>query len=309
MNPTTLRTLAAGLGLACAVAPATATMRAAEAATVQERAPEDGPTAPAAEAPASPQEPAEPAPRTPHAPPDQPAEPPQEPAESAPGPPPAPSDQPSEPPQPPADAPAERLDEHRVRVGAIVIDHRAGELRVGGKVNPAPVLEYLANARQGYKAYESALELDCTAIEFNTALILLGLDPDHGVPSKEKFEAEPPRGDPVEIWVEWERDGETVRRRAEELLFDAAKGRTLAEGPWVYTGSVLLPDGGYLAELDGVLIGFMHTPESIVDSPRELQSAWGDVRLHPNLGLEAGTAVEVVVRRLAEDASGEDGPG
>lgn len=208
-----------------------------------------------------------------------------------------------EPPAPP-EAPVERLDEHRVRVGSILIDRRLGELTVAGVVNSAPVLEYLANARQGYKAYESALELDCSAVEFNTALILLGLDPEHGVPSKQKFEAEPPRGDPVEIWVEWQEGGETVRRRGEEVLFDTRLQRTLARGPWVYTGSVLYPDGTYLAEADGVLIGFMHTPESIIDSPQPLQSDWGDVQLNPDLGLEEGTPVKLVVRRVEEDGAG-----
>lgn len=195
----------------------------------------------------------------------------------------------------------ERLDEHRVRVGKILVDQEKHELSVEGVVNPRSPLEYLATAQSGFKSYESALELQCSAVEFNLALILLGLDPEKGVPSKEKFDSDAPQGDAVEIWVEWEAGGETVRHRGEDLLYDIETKKTVAHGPWVYTGSVFLPDGRYLADVDGVLIGFMHTPESIVDNPLQLASAWGSVELHPDLGLEEGDPVKLVLRRLPED--------
>lgn len=203
---------------------------------------------------------------------------------------------------PPADPPVEKIDEQRLRVGEILVDREKGELSVGGTVTSATVLEYLATARKGFKSYESAFELDCSAVELNLALILLGLDEERGVPSKSKFDADAPQGDPVEIRVEWESGEDTVSVPAEELLYDTETGRTLSPGPWVYTGSVFLEDGTYLAEADGVLIGFMHTPESIIDSPRPLATAWGSMQRHPEASPEEGTRVKLVVRRIAEEA-------
>ncbi len=211
-------------------------------------------------------------------------------------------------PQPPEPV-VERLEDGRVRVEGILIDPSKRELRVPGFRNTATVLEYLANARQGHKSYESALELDATATGFNVAMILLGLDASRSTPSRHKFDPEPPRGDPVEIWIEWKdaKTGETIRVRAEELVYNAQTERTLEEGRWVYTGSVFLPGGEYMAEVDGVLIGFMHCPESIIDSPRALDARYGLYQINPELsrrGLEPGTEVWVTVRALF----GQTGP-
>ena len=204
---------------------------------------------------------------------------------------------------PPAEPKVERLGEHLVGIGAIRVDTKKKELGVPGFVNGVMVLEYLANARQGFKAYESALELDATAVEFNLALILLGLDGEKGVPSRFKFDPEPPQGDAVEVWVEWDVDGESRRIPAAELIYNERTKETFPRGPWVYTGSVFLPDGNYLAHLNGVLIGFMHTPESIVDSPLELDGAYGMYRPNPNLGLDPRTPVRVIVNALEAEES------
>ena len=208
-------------------------------------------------------------------------------------------------PQEAADEPAvERLDEHRVRVGMILVDREKRELTVEGVVNSATVLEYLATARAGFKSYESAMELECSAVEFNLALILLGLDEERGVASSEKFDPRPPQGDEVEIQVEWQAAGKTVRRPAEDLIYSDETRQTLARGPWVYTGSITLPDGQYLAQIEGVLIGFMHTPESIIDNPQKLTGAYGSHRLHPEAGPEPGTRVRLIVRRAGEVGDG-----
>ena len=54
---------------------------------------------------------------------------------------------------------------------------RRSELTVAGTVNPdVRTLEFIANARDGIKAYETAVTLDTDAITFNAALLLIGLD-------------------------------------------------------------------------------------------------------------------------------------
>jgi hypothetical protein len=51
--------------------------------------------------------------------------------------------------------------------------------------------------------------------------------------------------------------------------------------------------------VEGVLIGFAHTPNSIIESARGIGlSKYGTIVLNPGLGLAAGTAVTVTVRAL-----------
>jgi hypothetical protein len=112
-----------------------------------------------------------------------------------------------------------------------------------------------------------------------------------------------PNGDPVEIWVEWT-DAEKPRRvRAEQLVYSEVTKTTLSEGPWVYTGSVFIPENNaFLADLNGALIGFVHRGAPVIDSPRPLpQGPYEANRLNPALNLKAGTSVTLIVKALPRD--------
>ena len=202
----------------------------------------------------------------------------------------------------PAPSPVERLGPDRLRIGNIQIDSSKKELSVQGRVNSARVLEFLACTKGGFKAYESALELDTNAVNFNVALILLGLDSSQAVVAKRQFDPEPPKGSPVELFVDWDENGQTQRVRAERLLYDYVLKKPLSDGPWVYTGSTFSEDRkSYLAQRDGVLIGFMHTPAPIIESPRPLTSPYGSWGLNRELSLKAGMIVTLTVRVLPSD--------
>jgi hypothetical protein len=205
----------------------------------------------------------------------------------------------------PAAAPVEKLGPSSYRIGRVQLDTVRREVVVPGKVNAAATLEFLAGTVNGLKEYETLLSLDVSAVSFNTAMLLIGLDPSHARLPAMQFDPQPPRGDPVEISIEWQ-DGSRRRRvTAEELIWDQRTKKTLREGPWVYTGSGFIDDGNgkrYLAELDGVLIGFMHGPQSIIDSPlNDAITGYGSFVLNPNLGLKENTSVSVTIKALPLD--------
>ena len=195
----------------------------------------------------------------------------------------------------------ERLGDRLYRLGRVRVDAAAREVVIPGTVNDAHVLEFVASTTGGLKAYESALSLDTAAIPLNAALLLIGLDKAHArVPTKH-FDPIPPAGDPVEIWVEWGRKGETRRERVEELMFDLRTKQAIPSGPWVYTGSTFTPNNAYLADIDGVLIGFVHSPAPIIENPRAgAVDSYGSVVFNPNLGLKPGTPVTVTIRALSD---------
>ena len=200
----------------------------------------------------------------------------------------------------PAASPIERLGPDKVRIGGIVVDTAKKELMVNGTVNDAVVLEFLANTKGGWKAYESALEMDTNAVNFNVACLLIGLDPAGAVVSRRQFDPDPPQGHPLEMFVEWDEGGRRRRIRAEELIYNRATKQTLPEGPWVYTGSVFLEGNVYMAETEGTLVGFMHTTAPIIESPRPLSAAgsYGESMINPGLNLKAGATVSLIVKAL-----------
>ena len=201
----------------------------------------------------------------------------------------------------PAGSPVEKLGDHTYRIGQLRVDTARREVSVPGTLNEITTVEFVANAKDGVKAYESAVTLDTDAVSFNAALLLIGLDPARGKPSKMQFDPVPPEGDPVELLIEIP-DGARLRRQhLEEILFDQGTKKALTAGPWVYTGStfVTTADGSrFMAEADGVLIGLMHGPSAIIDNPRnDLLGRFGAIILNPKL-VKAGTKVSVIVRAL-----------
>jgi hypothetical protein len=180
------------------------------------------------------------------------------------------------------------------------VDVARREVTVTGHVNDVQILEWVANTTNGLKAYESAITADTDAITFNTALLLIGLDRAHARVPTQHFDPVPPRGDPVELWIEWGEASQRKRVRIEQLLLDNRTNTTLPEGPWVYTGSTLLPEnGGYMAQLDGVLIGFVHSPAPIIENPGAgAVGAFGSLVLNKEL-VAPGTEVTLIVKALA----------
>ena len=207
--------------------------------------------------------------------------------------------EPQDPAPPPATPRIEKLGPNRLRIGRVQVDVATREVAVTGHVNDVQFLEWVANTTNGLKAYESAITADTDAITFNTALLLIGLDKAHARVPTQHFDREPPRGDPVEIFVEFGEATKRRRVRIEQLLLDKRTNTTLPEGPWVYTGSTLFPDGGYMAQLDGVLIGFVHSPAPIIENPGAgAVGAFGSLVLNKEL-VAPGTDVTLIVKALA----------
>jgi hypothetical protein len=194
----------------------------------------------------------------------------------------------------------ERLGESLYRIGAIRIDRAERTVSVSGFVNPGLTgLEFVANSRGGPKAYESVLTLDTDAVAFNTALLLIGLDRARTKNAPQRhFDPAVPEGDEVEITVECavECGG---RMPAERLLYDRVAQAPLRGGTWVYTGSQFMPDGRYLAQLDGVLVSFVHTPAAIIEYARGAGlGRYGSIVLNPALKLAPDTPVTLTVKAL-----------
>ncbi|MGW8368396.1 MAG: YdjY domain-containing protein [Gammaproteobacteria bacterium] len=203
-----------------------------------------------------------------------------------------------EPPQPEI----EDLGDQRYRIGEILIDQSAASFTVPGRViRTDPALEYLAVTVGGAKAYESLLELDADAYQFNLACILIGLSNDDVVPPDFQFDTDIVIGPPVRIAVQWQEDGTTVEHDAADLLLESSE-RVVA-GSWVYTGSTYVPGHAdpYLASQAGTLIGLVHDPASIVEHRTGVGiGAYGSIAGNAELLGGVGRELTLTVEALSE---------
>ena len=110
------------------------------------------------------------------------------------------------------------------------------------------LIEYLACSLGG-KLHESALVLDVKPTVLQVALILLGLEAE----SDFQYQAGQslPKGAPVELWVEWNQEGETKRVRAEDMVFDTRKNKPMEHTHWVFNGSIMKEGSFLIEEVDG----------------------------------------------------------
>jgi len=220
-------------------------------------------------------------------------------AQQPPAPPPSIEDIPTTP------APVSKLGPGLFKIGEIKVDTSKNEASVPGKVNAVQTLEFVANTRGGLKAYESALTIDTNAVTFNAAMLMIGLDKERARVPTQHFDPVPPQGDRVALWIDWTRGSERVRTPVEQLLFDNESRQTVPASDWVYTGSMFVPEGPtlrstrYLADIDGVLIGFVHSPAPIIENVTGAGvRRYGFIVMNPNLGLEPETPVVLTVKAL-----------
>jgi hypothetical protein len=193
---------------------------------------------------------------------------------------------------------AEDLGGGRYRIGAIVVDKPKGRFSVPGAVielnRPDSPIEFIAVTKGGIKRYEAIFELDTTAVDFNLACILIGLDAKHAVQPEKHFDTHPSKGDAVNVFVSWKESGRTRRAPASEVLKVAGSAHVSDE--WVYTGSVFSQDGTYMADTVGTLVGFVHDPATIIEHRSGLGLGdYGAVTYNPDILPPPGTSVTLEV--------------
>jgi len=167
---------------------------------------------------------------------------------------------------PPADslpAEAEQIGDGLYRIGKVKVDLNTHTLTCAGKVNmQRGTIEYLAVAPEG-KIHESVLTLNVRPLHLQVGLILMGLEPMGGL--RYQGDKQAPKGAPVNAYVSWKRAGRTVKVRAEELVWDVDKKRSMPAGAWVFSGSSV--DGrGFVADRELSLIATYRDPAAIVNN-------------------------------------------
>jgi acylphosphatase len=130
-------------------------------------------------------------------------------------------------------------------------------------------IEYLACA-EGGKSYESMLVLICRPTEFYEALKKIGLKPGAAAYDDESGKHVPPEGDKVRLFVEWkDPKGETMRFRAEDLIYNRKTEKAMQHVEWVFAGSRFMEDPAteeqvLQAELTGSIVSTHHGDQTVI---------------------------------------------
>jgi len=189
------------------------------------------------------------------------------------------------------------LGDQHYQVGNIIVDKANSSFMLSGKVlNTKGPLEFLAVKTGGSKGYETLLELDTNATEFNLACILIGLTTDGVRLPEYHFDKEEVVGPPVAITAKWERDGKSFDVPISTLLY--LNGKPIESDHWRYTGSYHnAGDGQFMPELSGILISFVHDPDGIIDHQSGIGvGAYGSITGNTELLPELGMPLTITVR-------------
>ena len=177
---------------------------------------------------------------------------------------------------------------------AVLLDRNRMEIRIKGKsVASSRLVEYLATTPLG-KVHETVLTLDIEPVHLQVALLALGLKPENNL--RQQGDPRVPKGSPVDIFVEWERNDKTERRRAEELIWNGSENRPMNETPWVFTGSYLKEGKLFMADATQSLIASFRDPAAILNHP--LPAGADDTVYRANLSVVPpnGFPVELIIR-------------
>ena len=195
----------------------------------------------------------------------------------------------------------EKLGGEKFRIGAITVDRNKRLITVPGRMIPYEEnkpIEFVATMKQGYKSYESILMLDANAFEFNLACILIGLDADKASSAKFHFDPDPVEGDKVSISVGWRESGQWIEKDVADLV-KVGEEKPVSPSVWVYTGSAFLDGDRYLAQMDGVLIGLIHDPASIIEHREGIGIGnWRSIAIDAALAPASGQEILLKVQSL-----------
>ena len=146
-------------------------------------------------------------------------------------------------------------------LGDVRLDSATKTVTATGWVNQtAGAIEVLACGLAG-KVHESVFVLPVNALDLQAALLLAGLKGGEPMPA---IGQGPPKGAPVDIFVDWQADGETKSARAESFVWNVEENAVLPDSPWTFTGSVV-KDGQFKAFAEESLVVTYWDPYAIVN--------------------------------------------
>ncbi len=146
-------------------------------------------------------------------------------------------------------------------LGSVRVDSATRTVTATGWVNQTDgPIEVLACGPKG-KVHESVFVLALNPLDLQAALLLAGLKGGEPMPALGEG---PPKGAPVDIFVDWQAGGTAQTARAESFVWHLGEQSALPDAPWTFTGSVI-KDGQFKALSEESLVVTYWDPYAIIN--------------------------------------------
>jgi len=196
--------------------------------------------------------------------------------------------------------PVEQIGPDEYKIGNLLLNKKTKEISIPGQVNmQSGLVEYLAcRSVEAAKLHESVLKLDVKPSDVQVALLLMGAKPDNNL--KCQGDTTLPKGDPLEIWVEWELPDKTKKRvRGEEVLYNQIEKKTMGKTIWAFTGS-FIREGRFTADEEGSIIATFRDPVAIINNPLPVGADDTQLFCHEKLLPPVGTKIIMIIKASTE---------
>ncbi len=187
-------------------------------------------------------------------------------------------------PAPPRQPEIVQIDDDTFQIGVIEFSKKSRAIRFPAVLNMRKELLEFAIVNQNGKTHESLLSTPISPYDLNVALLLLGYKPsltviDPAVPEENRTATpDPPevvRAAGIECTLEWDRpdDAPEAAPPAKAPLsrwLEYRKTSSFPEtAPWIYTGSKITREGGFVAESEGSILALYLDPYALINNPLE----------------------------------------
>src|SRR5579859_4022519 len=112
---------------------------------------------------------------------------------------------------------------------------------------------------KGTNDYEAMIRSEVKPSDLHTALLAVGLQPGQPIHFSEAAQQWiAPQGPPLQMTMQYEKDGKPVSVPAWRWLRDVKTKKPAPPFTWVFTGSRVAPDGKYAADITGYLVSIVN---------------------------------------------------
>jgi hypothetical protein len=161
---------------------------------------------------------------------------------------------------------------------------------------------------KGTNDYEAMIRSEVRPSALHFALLAVGLVPGEPVHFSEAAQKWlPPHGPPLQITMEYQKDGKTVADPAWRWMRDVHTKKAAPPFTWVFCGSRTLPDGKYAADMTGYLVSVVNFDLTVVDVP-ELASSSNETlewERNPDVTPKVGTPLWMIIEPVGNQHAGD----
>ena len=162
---------------------------------------------------------------------------------------------------------------------------------------------------KGTNDYEALIRSEVKPSDLHTALLAVGMQPGQPTHMSEATQKWiPPQGPPLQITMQYEKDGKTVSVPGWRWLRDVKTKKPAPPFTWVFTGSRVMPDGKYAADINGYLISIVNFDYTVIDVPQLASSANETLEWerNPDFTPKLGAKVWMVLEPVGNNAPATD---